>query len=231
MTKARIQVRGEKEFTEREWLRREVLWASLMTPYSAQMAGWFNGTAVHQHNSNISRATLYAEKKFDLDSQVMAFFNQGKNIASILSSATLFKSAIAEKPREDGEELTGHVLKTQTRVVDMAIGRTPSNSINLATDDLDAYRKCQLLVVHAEGATTEKQFARRQRLRRASRIMIGLAKEEIRKWRLEATQDPENSRPALEISNGGHPRSTGPRVEKLQPIFHQIVQSELYQRL
>ena len=45
----RVEVVGQGTLKPREWLRRDVLWASLMSPCSRQIAGWLDGTAVSQH--------------------------------------------------------------------------------------------------------------------------------------------------------------------------------------
>jgi hypothetical protein len=61
--------------------------------------------------------------------------------------------------------------------------------------------------------------------------MTGLAISEISKWRETAAQNEEGTLPTLIIPNGGTPRSAGQRVEKLQPVFHEIVCSERFQKL
>jgi hypothetical protein len=43
MAEARILVEGEDSFNEREWLRREVLWSSLMLPYDQHFRSWIQG--------------------------------------------------------------------------------------------------------------------------------------------------------------------------------------------
>ncbi|HXR50460.1 MAG TPA: hypothetical protein VN778_05545 [Verrucomicrobiae bacterium] len=58
MSETRVRVADTGTFTPREWLRREVLWASLMIPYTEQYAGWFNEKELYHHKGNSSRQAL-----------------------------------------------------------------------------------------------------------------------------------------------------------------------------
>jgi|GEM_PF-758369 len=232
MPETRVQIIGEKKFDERTWLRREVLWASLITPYSIQWGTWINGTAIDQHNGNFSRATLYSENKLDIDSQALAFFNQGKNVAGIISSSAVFRTMMYDNPRNDDEELSDYVIRTQAKCVDIALGNVAARCIELPSD-ISSYKECQRLAVLSDTPSRlpGEMFARRHRLLRAGKVMSALARVEVENWRNMAKQDPENLLPNLVVYNGGHPRSAGPRVDRLQPIFHEIVSSEEFQTL
>ena len=136
-----------------------------------------------------------------------------------------------ERPRHDDEELTERALKSQTLSVDIAVGKHKIPSIEIGGDDLMAYRECQRLAVLAGDLRPEAHFARTQRLLRAAKVMTGLAIREIGTWQEMARQNPKEPLPILRIPNGGTPRSAGPRVERLQPVFHEIVSSEIYRSL
>lgn len=227
MSEMRIQVGGEGSFDEREWLRREVLWASLMSPYAYQVDTWLNGTAVQQHNSNFSRATLFQENRLDLEAQAMSFFNQGKNLGGILSSAALFRVLRHEEPRKDGESTSPCALSVQARVVDLALGHLTAPAISIPGNDLVSYYECEK-VMRVVGCQPNHSYPTRRRLFRAGKIMTALSRAETEKWRAMGSQNEENTLPVLTIPNGGHPRSAGPRVEMLQPIFQDILASDPY---
>jgi hypothetical protein len=233
MTESRIKVNNEEKFDEREWLRREVLWASLMTPYGAQMAGWFNGTQINQHMGNFSRTTLYAENMHDLELQSRLFFNQGKNIGGIISSATLFRVNPTESDLkllyEDGQLPTLKILEIQAKNVDIVLGNVAVKCIDIPGNDKDAYSECERISVRAY--KLQNPFAQKRLLLRAGKIMSGLARKEAAKWREMAVQNEQHPLPMITIPDGGTPRSAGPRVEKLQPIFDDIVKSEQFRKL
>jgi hypothetical protein len=233
MSEPRVKVFDAIEFDEREWLRREVLWASLMTPYGAQMAGWFNGTQVSQHMGNFSRATLFTEADLGIEGQSKTILNQGKNIGGIISSATLFRinpteAELQELYTED-RPTTIDTLKVQARNIDIALGNIAVNYIAPTDDDSEAYTQCERLSTRAY--KLQNTFAQRRLLLRAGKIMSGLARREIAKWREMTAQNKDQPLPILTIPDGGMPRSAGPRVDRLQPIFHQIVNTDQYQAL
>jgi hypothetical protein len=232
MSETRVRIEGGGEFNEREWLRREVLWASLMAPYPSQMNGWLNGLETAHHLGNSSRKRLYAEYDNDERSQSKAFFNQGKVISGIISSAALFRLNPSNEDLQtiylDGTEPSQEVLGMQARNVDIAIGKLAVRTIPPIQGDLEAFRESERL---AKRAYDLSDFARKRLLLRAGKIMSGLAISEVTAWREMAIQDDEESLPTLTVPNGATPRSAGPRVEKLQPIFHEIVQSEQFQKL
>ena len=230
MPETRVEIIGQERFDEREWLRREVLWGSLMAPYDTQMASWFNGIAINQHMGNFSRATLYSENEMDIESQALAFFNQGKNIGGILSSASLFRTAMSEQPRRDYEELSDNALKIQARCVDIALGNISVLGLTAPADERDAYASCTKLADRAR-SIPEGDFGWKHNLLRAGKIMSALACREVEVWRDSAKQNDEESLPTLTIPNGGYPRSAGQRVERLQPIFEEIASSETYKAL
>ena len=230
MPEIRVEVIGQEKFDEREWLRREVLWGSLMAPYEIQMASWFNGTAIHQHMGNFSRATLFSENELDIDHQSNKFFNQGKNIGGILSSATLFRVSMTERPRRDYEELSDHALRIQARCVDIALGNISVLGVTAPTQERLAYETCTQLAIRAR-SIPESAFGRKHNLLRAGKIMSALACREVTAWRETAEQNDEGTLPILTILNGGYPRSAGHRVERLQPLLEEIVSSDAYKAL
>jgi hypothetical protein len=226
MSEIRVKIIGDGDFNAREWLRRDALWASLMTPYTQQLAGWLDGSAPQkaQHDGNVSRQSLYAEGE-DIESQAMAFFNQGKNIAGLISSAVLFRACMERK--KEGAYI--NVTETQAMLVDRALS-LDCDFIGSEISEDDIYAICAR---HARQATEAQpgQFGKNIRLLRASRAILSLASREAFGWVENSLQNEETTLPVLRIQNGGHPRSAGPRVNKLQPIFHKIVASPQYQSL
>lgn len=217
MSGTRIEVIGYGEFDPREWLRRDVLWASLMSPYSQQMEGWLNGTQKAQHDGNVSRQERYSQEQ-DAEAQAMAFFNQGKNVAGLVSSIALFQASIAGT--REGSAVTP--VEIQAKAVDLALIK---RSKATAEPEGETYERCSQLARRA--AATHADFIAIQSLRKAAGLISGLAASEAASW-VEASQTDEIL-PELTINDGGHPRSAGPRVEMLQPIFKQILDSETYQ--
>ena len=217
MSQTRVEVVGAEEFNPREWLRREVLWASLMTPYGKQLAGWTDRdiTAVHQHNSNVSRAQLYAQDE-SAESQALAFFNQGKNIGGILSSASLFRACMERREGRPTEP-----LKAQATSVDKALAHR--NTTPIISDESAVYVESGRMISRVN-ISPPGTYGTNVRLLRAAKIMTSYAAVEINEW-LNFAEQPGTP---LTIQNGGHPRSAGPRVEMLQPLFEQILASEPY---
>lgn len=219
MSGTRVEVIGSGEFDPREWLRRDVLWASLMSPYSKQMEGWIDGTQKSQHDGNVSRQTLYSQEG-DPETQAMAFFNQGKNVAGLVSSVALFQASVAGT--RQGSAVTP--IEIQAKAVDLTLeNRT---QVTPPESEVNVYDRCSRL---AWQASTNEGFVASRSLRKAAQLMTGLAVVEAASW-VKASRQSDGL-PKFEIRNGGHPRSAGPRVEMLQPIFEQILQSETYQSL
>jgi hypothetical protein len=235
MAETRIKVADEKEFDEREWLRREVLWASLMAPYPDQMEGWFNGLEFSHHLGNSSRQRLYSEIDTDPQSQSQAFFNQGKVIGAILSSATLFRAQFKKIELQQLYDNLGipnrDTLALQAQNVDMVLGNIKIDNLTepLRSSDEEAYSCTEKMARLAD--RSESPFAKRRLFLRAGKIMSRLAMKEVSVWKKTAEQNNEGSLPDLTIPDGGHPRSAGPRVEMLQPVFNEIVESDEFQRL
>jgi hypothetical protein len=227
MTEARIQVEGEDSFDEREWLRREVLWSSLMLPYEEHFKSWIQGLEYAYYETNISRQDLFNAENY-IHAKSLGFFNEGKKVATILSSAALFRTVMLEYPGRDGEEISDHTLKMQARSVDIAAGKSQVKSLELE-DDTSAFAESERMATLA--IDSESSFARNYRLLRAAKVMTGLAINEMAKWREMSVQNEEGNLAILTIPNGGTPRSAGPRVKKLQPVFHEIVSSERFQKL
>jgi hypothetical protein len=227
MKEARIQVEGEDSFDEREWLRREVLWSSLMLPYEEHYKSWIQGLEYDYYYSNISRQNVFSGENYT-QAQALAYFHEGKKIATILSSAALFRTVMYEEPGNDGEEISDKALKMQAKSVDIAVEKSQVGSIELK-DDKSVFTESERMASLAN--ESESKYPRMHRLLRAAKIMTGLAISEISKWRETAAQNEEGTLPTLIIPNGGTPRSAGQRVEKLQPVFHEIVCSERFQKL
>jgi hypothetical protein len=222
MAEYRINVIGEESFKPREWLRREALWAYLMSPYGRQLDDWKNenGTRFDQHIGNVSRQSIYAEQP-DPESHALSFFNQGKHIGGLITSAAMLRAGVASENR-----LVVDVLALQTRAVDISLaGRVQC----VLKSDFEVFSQTAKLVRDAD-AVSLGQYGRNQRLVRASGNMMNLASEETIAWLEVATQNETNPLPTLTVNDGGHPRSVGPRVEMLQPIFHDILNSDGYLR-
>jgi hypothetical protein len=221
MAGSRIKIIGEKVFNAREWLRREVLWASLMSPYPQQLDRWLDGRAVDQHNGNVSRRDVY-RAGIDIDSQALAFFNQGKNLAGIVSHAIVFQSAAdgyIDKPVEE-------MLEIQSSTIEKTLGRVAINEVIRISDE-KTYKICE----HLARLALSEPHDRDNNLNRAGYVMTELASAEASIWLLDALQNEDSSLPILQINDGGHPRSAGDRVDKLQPVFQKIIASERYQAL
>jgi hypothetical protein len=227
MTEARIQVEGEDSFNEREWLRREVLWSSLMLPYSEHYKSWIQGLEHDYYSSNVSRQAVFNRENYS-QAQALGYFNEGKKIATLLSSAALFRTVMFEEPGKDGIEISDTALKMQARSVDIAVGKSQVNSIELH-DEKSVFEESKRMAVLAIGS--ESTFARNHRLLRAAKVMTGLAINELAKWREMSVQNYNSTLAELIIPNGGTSRSSGPRSEKLQPVFHEVVNSERFQKL
>lgn len=217
---SRVEITNGSPFDAREWLRKEVLWASLMTPYGRQLTGWRDDTAIQQHHGNVSRQKLYGLSE-DVELQSLAFFNQGKNVAGLISSVALFKVCTVGT----GEGGYVNPLDVQAQSVDKVLTLATQTGIT-RPDEQEAYLQCSNLVKASFANPTE--FSKRKRLLRASNILASVAAIEARGWLDDARQIEGEKLPKLTINDGGHPRSVGPRVEMLQPIFEKIVASEAY---
>jgi hypothetical protein len=235
-----LEIVGGDQFNEREWLRREVLWASIISPYDVQLETWQTDTAIQQHNGNFSRATLYYqlgskdENTIDLESQSQAIFNQGKNIGGMLSSVSLFMLLQSSTAPSFEAGISKDILAGQTRGIDIALGNTALRAVTVSAEtgtepDLTAYKACQSLVLSA-CETSLGSYARTHQLRRAAQIMATLATKEVIYWRNLIGAYSEETH-MLSIPNGGHPRSAGPRIEQRQPILNNIVASDAYRAL
>jgi hypothetical protein len=227
MSETRIQVEGEDSFNEREWLRREVLWSSLMLPYDQHFRSWIQGLEHDYYSSNVSRQAVFNGENYS-QAQALGYFNEGKKIATLLSSAALFRTVIHEEPGKDGATISDTSLKMQARSVDIAVGKSQVKSIELQ-DEKSVFAESERMAMLAIGS--ESSFARNHRLLRAAKVMTGLAINEMTKWREMPVQNHGATLAELIIPNGGTPRSRGPRVEKLQPVFHEIVNSDRFQKL
>jgi hypothetical protein len=220
----RVEVKDVGEFNPREWLRRELLWASLMTPYSQQLDSWVSGTQLSQHSGNVSRRDVYNGHQ-DPESQSLGFFNQGKNIAGLVSSIVLF-NVLMHRPQEGASV---DILGLQAKAIDKVLARVTSGQFDTVLAEPEIYKECQRLVRLA--IEDDTHFSTNARLLRASKIMTGLACQETRDWLAASRQDLETTLPQLTIPDGGHPRSGGDRVDMLQPIFHGFVESEQFRAL
>jgi hypothetical protein len=221
---SRVEVIGRGEFDSREWLRREVLWASLMVPYSVQAKTWLNGTAIVQHNGSVMRQKIYQQEP-DIESQSLAFFNHGKNIGGIVSSAVLFRVSM-DKSREGAYV---DILGEQAGAIERIISRKPEDFITETATEEVSYEECARLVQEIQGETNP--HINNGRRLRASNVMSALACREAKDWVASSLQNEDQSLPVLTIQDGGFPRSAGDRVERLQPVFHRIIESAQYRAL
>jgi hypothetical protein len=226
---SRVQLVDGSAFAPREWLRREILWASLMSPYTLQLNEWLSASAstgikMRQYSGNVSRREIYSRSK-EPEYQSLAFFNQGKVIGGLVSSAALFKACM---PRSS-EGAYVDMLRLQADTVDRVLADSPTGSPVLSISETEIFTTCARLAKQAHAARKERVTA--SLWLHASQNIRKLAAEQARKWVAVALQDEQAILPQLVIPNGGTPRSAGPRVEMLQPLFHHIVESEAYQVL
>lgn len=226
MSRSRVEVVGQGDFIPREWLRKEVLWAYLIAPYGVQLNGWLdqNVSARAQHDGNVSRRDLFSRQK-DPEAQPMVFFNQGKNVAGIISSAVLFRAGVCSS--RDGTYF--NVLEAQATAIDKVLGSRQSDFGKILPEG-EAYREAARLAKLAY-APDAPQFGSNRRLMAANRIMFALASEEARHWLSLSRQDDQGSLEPLLVPDGGTPRSAGPKVEAAQLMLHTILESEEYTRL
>lgn len=218
MSKSRVEIIGGAEFSPHEWLRREVLWASLMTPYGSQLNGWLSedNTQFSQHMGNVSRQEIYSAEDDSL-----SFFATGKTIGGLISSKALFLSMMS------GWRTSVNILEVQARSVSRVLNNNVSNKDVLNRER--AFLKCADLAINAS-EMEDWSFVRGEKLLRASQLMGDLAAQEASSWIKLSQQNEEGDLPLLKINNGGHPRSAGPRVGKLLPIFEEIVESVEYRQ-
>jgi hypothetical protein len=222
MSGSRIDVINQIEFSPREWLRREVLWASLMVPYRQQREDWLNGNAYGYYSGNVSRHQISALSS-DAESQALAFLNQGKTIAGLISSIALFETINLKLLDASPIETLG----VQADSIDKVLGNIALNSSIETTEELEkiAFDECYHFVKKA----SEEPDRSREYLAYADRIITELATNETQSWIATSRQNEEGSLPVLVVQDGGYPRSAGGRVDRLQPIFRQIIESEQYQ--
>jgi len=225
MSQSRVRVNASNEFNPREWLRREVLWASLMTPYNRQLATWIEGTALPQHLGNSTRQKIYGEEP-DAEAQSLAFFNQGKSLAGLISSVALFDACLDRT----GYGAHVNILGVQARSVDKVLERAANQFSRLTYSDEE---EAEIFAESSALAKTALQFeyshpARNEAFFKAGIMMVWLASSEAASWIDNSKQNPESSLPTLLIEDGGTPRSGGDRVNKLQPIFKKLIDSNVY---
>jgi hypothetical protein len=212
---SRVRIETGEPFEAREWLRREVLWASLMTPYDEQLQGWVSttNTQFSQHQGNASRRDVYGgSENIELLSQ--AFFQQGKTAAGLLSSVIMFKTFVKlPNPTLD-------ILGLQAESVDSTLELDKSDFVS-TEDTENVYRQCARLAVKASRSKLKKGA-----YLKASRLMLGIAGREAQAW-AETSIDNSSGR-ILTIPNGGHPRSAGNRVDVRQLFFNTVLESDAY---
>ena len=223
MIENRVSIVGDGEFNPREWLRREVLWASLMAPYGQQLEDWVkeSGNRVDQHLGNLSRQEIYS-RDLDPESQALSFFNQGKNIGGLITSAIVFDSLMEISSRTHVD-----ILAIQSRNVDRVLKVAMANPMQSPVDSTDVFdqatRNVRMAVTNENG-----QYGNTHRLIRARRLMNQLASFYTGDWIMKALHEEGDGLTHLVINDGGTPRSAGPRVDRLQPVFREILNSEHY---
>lgn len=219
MSKARVEVTDYGVLDHREWLRREVLWGSLMTPYDEQFNNWINveSAAYAQHAGNASRKDTYTnEQEFS-----EAYFQHGKTAAGLLTSVCMFRLLAKSNVR------TQDLLRLQTIVIDDAITADVKHDYD-EQDKITIYERCTTL---AKASVDGKDRLAKQKLRHAGRLIMGIAAAETQAWISDGMQNADNTLPRLVIPNGGHPRSAGNRVDFRQTLFSAIVGSDNYHAL
>ncbi len=219
----RIKVVPTLEFSPAEWLRREVLWASLMTPYNTQFEGWVKETAYAQHSGNVTRRHVY-EAEDDPEFKALAFFNHGKTIGGLISSAVMFKVYVDE-PHYVPETL----IVDQSLVVADVLKNEPNYFSDEDLSEKETFDACTSIA--SSIFQNEYNPLNPSEQLQASKMMSALACREAKIWVASSVQDDAEGLPVLTIPNGGHPRSAGERVDRLQPIFRKIVDSDRYRAL
>jgi len=218
MSDYRVEVTGGEAFNPREWLRREVLWAYLVVPYSRLYQTWFNNTALSYHDSNLSRRDFFAKE----NEPGLSFFNHGKAISSLLHQSLLFKAM------RSGQRVPYvNILKLQAGAVDRAL--TTISAIE--PDNINTQRvfeECEA-VARTVHFSEYYSYSQSMRLFKASNLMGRLAAGQIQLWLEQAS--PYDTDETLVIDNGGVSRSSGPNIDRLAPIFQQIVAGERFQEL
>jgi hypothetical protein len=226
---SRIEVIGESEFNPREWLRRDVLWASIVTPYPRQLAGWLDGeSAQKQHSNNVSRIEQFASYTGN-EMAAEAFRHRGKNIAGMISSIALFQTLICQR----GTLATTN-LRVQARSVDHVLNRFRRGSFDTSFNDEAVYAECVNQVRLTAGLDPSdeiQQFGYNKRFRTATKYLTGLVCQEVGLWLAEAEQNDKRTKPVLVVENGGVTRGSGPSMERLGQQLAQTEATAEYQDL
>jgi hypothetical protein len=222
MFERHVEIVGEQPFVAREWLRRELLWGSLMVPYATRFSGWRNGATVAKIQGDSSRAQLYAQDLVSCESQSLAFFNQGKYLSGLVASSLLCKLVRSEQPPAEGEPISAKVIQLQAATIDKVLKNTSRNEQSLVSEVLES---SATLITSAENIPAT-DYVSRHSLLTAGKQLLRLAQAEAHDW-----LNGEQHFPVLTIADGGTARSAGPRVEMLTPIFHEILASADYQAM
>lgn len=237
----RVEIDDGSAFNAREWLRREVLWGSLMQPYTMQLDTWVNGKAIDVHNGNVSRRDLFPKAlgEDNPEAQAESFFNQGKNIAAMVNAVSLFKAC--SQPAK--EETFVDFLKIQADSVDWIFNLT-SERLNKKIDDIEVHNECTSIVqrglikyineigeIDYDAMHNLDSFRIRRFFISATKLMVPLAGVELRAWIEDSKQAEDDSLPFLTIRNGGTARSVGDRVDMLKPVFQSFVESDRFMQL
>ena len=141
MAEVRVVVEGELEFNPRQWLRREVLWASLMSPYSVQLEDWLNedGNRLDEHMGNLNRQRIYSSDPSP-EAKSLEFFTEGKNISGLMSAVVIFDSLIHTTRRAED------ILATQASNIDRVLEAAIEDPLQAPLDDEGVFSKCSRLV-------------------------------------------------------------------------------------
>ncbi|HXR50461.1 MAG TPA: hypothetical protein VN778_05550 [Verrucomicrobiae bacterium] len=160
--------------------------------------------------------------------QAKAFFNHGKVIGGLVSSVAVFRMRM-NGPLDPNNEISEVVLQMQAKSIDKALELPLLQATNGTKGEQEVFEECTHLAKLAV-RNPGNQFVNRRYMLRAAKSMSSLACQNVVLWLETSKQDEAESLPLLTIPDGGTPRSAGPRVEMLQPIFHQIIASEAFTR-
>jgi hypothetical protein len=217
MSQAEILVDGGP-INYHHWLRREVLWASLVTTYEAQLQGWTSvgEDALSQHQGNASRMDIYKREA----EPAQAFYQQGKVVGGLLSSVCTFR--VFSQPDVRLIDIFG----LQADTVSEALDTKPKVPVWNRGMIGDLYSTCSML---ARVSIKSKPYEH-DLLQDASDKIIDYAKSEALLWIEMADELEATSKADVHVNNGGVPRSVGDGIDVRQALLKAIAGSDAFTR-
>jgi hypothetical protein len=223
---SRVELVDGSEFDPREWLRRDVLWASLITPYQDQINTFLLDTARYQHDGNVNRIKTNANfSESDTATQAESFFHEGKNVAGLISTVALLNVC---RLRVNHNSLS-EIIEIQASSIDKVLRLANSVELDESKTEEKAFGECErALTIFARSPSL---YGHSRRLIGAGKSMIGFAGIEASRWMSNSLQNEGGTLPVLHVQDGGTSRGSGPNVDMLQSILHSLPESELYANL